>query len=475
MWFRSDLRLGEHSALTAAVAARQPIVCLYILDDETAGNWRAGGASRWWLHHSLESLSKDIDAKGNLLILRNGAALDVLSDVIEETGATAVYFTRSYEPHAVDLELKLRRQCEEAGVELHRFGGSLLCEPEETTTKEDTPYKVYTPFWRALASTFQAPKCKPVPKSISAPKTFPASDALDEWKLLPTNPNWAKSFHDVWTPGETGAAQRLKAFLDDALPEYKSDRDRPDNDGTSRLSPHLHFGEISPRQIWRQAQAAGDASSSKDAGLEAFLKELVWREFSYSLLFHWPDLPSKAFRENFEEFPWARDRDLLRAWQRGETGYPIVDAGMRELWTTGYMHNRVRMIVASFLIKDLMQPWQDGQAWFWDTLVDADLANNSASWQWVAGSGADAAPYFRIFNPITQGSKFDPDGRYVRRWIPELKKLPDDNIHAPWTADAETLSSAGVVLGKTYPKPIVDHKAARQRALAAYEKIKNPD
>jgi deoxyribodipyrimidine photo-lyase len=388
--------------------------------------------------------------------------------------AAAVYFSRAYEPWAVSLEDNLKAQFDAAGVAFKRFGGSLLREPEEMRTKAGDVYKVYTPFSRALLHDFVPSKPLAAPKRIEAPSKQPRSDVLSDWSLHPRTPDWSDGFANAWQPGEAGAHANLRAFAANALKSYAQNRNRPDIEGTSRLSPHLHFGEISPGQCWTYAAQAAEAmQAAADTGLETFIRELIWREFSTTLLFYWPDLPEAPFRREFAAFPWRRDKKLLEAWQRGQTGYPIVDAGMRELWRTGYMHNRVRMITASFLIKHLLIPWQDGEAWFWDTLVDADLANNSASWQWVAGSGADAAPYFRIFNPVTQGIKFDPDGIYVKRWVPELRPLPADVVHAPWSAPPHALTSAGVRLGNDYPFPIVDHAAARARALEAYEAVKS--
>jgi len=457
MWFRQDLRLADNAALSAAAAAG-PVICLYVLDDDTSGKWRWGGASRWWLHRSLEALSKHVT-----LVLRRGPANRVIAEVLQESGAKTVYFTRDYAPWSGKLETQVRAACEAAGAACHRYGGYLMHEPEAIRTAAGQPYKVYTPFSRAamVAAPNRAPRPRP---KIEPPKVKIASDRLEDWKLLPTKPNWAAGFDDVWTPGEAGAGKRLDRFIDAKLQDYAQGRDRPDQDLTSRLSPHLHWGEISPLQCWNAVRSAMDGAHGKrDQAGEKFQKELLWREFSYHLLHHWPDLPDQAFRPEFNDFPWRRDAKALRAWQQGLTGYPLVDAGMRELWTTGYMHNRVRMVTASFLIKHLLLPWQEGEAWFWDTLVDADIANNAASWQWVAGSGADAAPYFRIFNPILQGEKFDPTGDYVRKWIPELAKLPGAAIHRPWDAPGQV----------NYPAPIVDHDVARKRALAALDKIKS--
>ena len=473
VWFRADLRLADHCALGAAVESGAPLVALFILDDANPGKWAPGAASRWWLHQSLTALARDIEDRGGRLVLRRGAISDELPRLVAEAGASAVYFSRSYEPWAVALEQDLKRRLDADGIAFKRYGGALLREPEHVRTKSGDAFKVYTPFWRALSAGFEPSRPLGKPAAISPPTKKLASDRLASWQLLPTKPDWSGAMKNAWQPGEAGAQKRLKHFLATGLKSYAEDRNRPDRQGTSRLSPHLHFGEITPAACWTAAVAAAAEQGGADKGLETFLKEIVWREFSTSLLFHWPDLPDAPFRKEFAAFPWKIDAAHLKAWQRGKTGYPIVDAGMRELWSTGYMHNRVRMVAASFLIKHLLIPWQQGEAWFWDTLVDADLANNAASWQWVAGSGADAAPYFRIFNPVVQGEKFDPDGTYVSRWVPELKRLPASAIHAPWLAPAEILASAGVTLGKTYPAPIVDHQTARARALSAYGAVKS--
>jgi deoxyribodipyrimidine photo-lyase len=458
MWFRQDLRLADNAALTAATAAG-PVICLYVLDDETPGRWRWGGASRWWLHHSLASLNSAVP-----LVLRSGAADRVIADVLSETKAKALYFTRDYAPWSAALENRVRAVCDRASAECHRYGGFLLHEPEAIRTGAGQPYKVFTPFAQACLAAHTARPVRPKPKGLTAWDGTVPSDELESWNLLPQKPNWASGFGAVWRPGEAGALARLKHFIGDALAHYADERDRPDRSASSRLSPHLHWGEISPLQCWQAVRSAMERDPGRfDRAGEKFLKELLWREFSYHLLHHWPDLPETPFRREFAEFPWRSDKQALRAWQQGRTGYPIVDAGMRELWTTGFMHNRVRMIVASFLIKDLLIPWQEGEAWFWDTLVDADIANNAASWQWVAGSGADAAPYFRIFNPVLQAEKFDPDGDYVRQWVPELAHLPADKIHRPW----DTADQGG------YPARIVDHDMARKRALAALKSVKS--
>ncbi|MGH1481939.1 MAG: cryptochrome/photolyase family protein [Geminicoccales bacterium] len=468
LWFRQDLRLTDHRALAAALATGEAVIPVYILDDETPGLWRMGGASRWWLHHSLSALGRDLENLGSHLILKRGPVNQVLAALKKETGAEAVYGSRGYEPWARDLEESLAADA----IGLKRFAGCLLFEPEVARTKAGDPFRVFTPFYKACLNLGPPKAPLPKPAAIPSPSSWPSSDLLDDWGLLPKKPDWAGGLAKRWEPGEAGARERLSCFLDEAMSGYGEGRNRPDLPGTSKLSPHLHFGEISPHQCWQAIEERLAAGGVGMQGARPFQRELVWREFSYHLLFHWPDLPEKAFRPEFEAFPWAPDDGGLQAWQRGLTGYPIVDAGMRELWQTGWMHNRVRMITASFLIKDLLVPWQEGEAWFWDTLVDADLASNAASWQWVAGSGADAAPYFRIFNPVLQGKKFDPHGDYVRRYVPELAKLGDVDLHAPWEAPGDVLKNAGIELGKTYPKPIVDHGAARKRALDAYKEIK---
>jgi deoxyribodipyrimidine photo-lyase len=477
VWFRQDLRVADQRALAAAVATGQPVIPVYVLDDETPGMWKRGAASRWWLNRSLASLDADLRALGSRLILRKGRARDVLLELAVETDAKTIFCQAAYEPWASAAETDIHSVLAADGLVLKRMAGALLKRPDELRTKSGEPFRVYSPFWRALSAAEAPARPEPAPDRITTPAKWPKSDTLAAWGLHPTKPDWSTGLAAEWTPGETGARGRLDRFLATALPDYSSERNRPDRPGTSKLSPHLHFGEISPATCWYEAKAAADVmadhGANADKGLETFLKELVWREFSAHLLVHWPTLPDVAFRPGFEAFPWADDPAGLRAWQRGLTGFPIVDAGMRELFETGWMHNRVRMITASFLIKDLLIPWQAGEAWFWDTLVDADLANNAASWQWVAGCGADAAPYFRIFNPVTQGLKFDPDGAYVRRFVPELGRLPADYIHEPWNAPPHVLAVAGITLGTTYPHPMVDHAKARAKALAAFEVIKS--
>ena len=457
MWFRQDLRLTDNPALSAA-AADGPVIPVFILDDETPGNWRLGRASRWWLHHSLEALQQHVP-----LVLKHGETEAALKAIIKDSGARALYFARDYAPWSGALEARIKAMCGKLGVDCRRYGGFLLHEPEAIRSGSGQFFKVYTPFSRACRMAGQARSVKPIAMGLSWHRHAP-SEALAEWGLLPKRPDWASQFPMHWQPGEAGAQKRLAEFLAGGLKGYADGRDRPDQSFTSRLSAHLHWGEVSVHHIWHRVKSAiAAAHGALDRDGEKFLGELLWREFSHHLLHHVPSLPEKPFRPEFNSFPWVRHGGALRAWQMGQTGYPIVDAGMRELWATGTMHNRVRMIAASFLVKHLLIPWQEGERWFWDTLVDADIANNAASWQWVAGCGADAAPYFRVFNPVLQGEKFDPTGAYVRRWVPELADVPNAFIHKPWDMTATP---------QGYPRPIVDHQTGRQRALAAFDVIK---
>jgi deoxyribodipyrimidine photo-lyase len=459
VWFRNDLRLADNPALTHACATGGPVIPVFLRSPEEEGDWPDGSATRWWLHHSLASLSSNLADKGSRLIVRRGPALETLRELARETGATRVVWNRRYEPTSIQRDTRIKSALKNDGLAAESFAANLLFEPCDIRNKAGTPFKVFTPFWRHCLSLGTPAPPQPAPASIAAPAHWPASQGLEALSLLPTIP-WDTGFREEWTPGEAGAEHVLDEFLPERMPAYNAERDRPDRPGTSRLSPHLHFGEIGPRQLWARAAARGAASGP-------YLRQLVWREFAHHLLYHFPDTPTAPLRPEFDHFPWEDDPAGLRAWQRGLTGYPIVDAGMRQLWHTGWMHNRVRMIAGSFLVKDLLISWRRGAEWFWDTLVDADLANNTLGWQWIGGCGADAAPYFRIFNPVMQGEKFDPDGAYVRRWVPELARLPNSLIHQPWTASPSELRAAQVRLGETYPEPIVDHKQARDRALAA--------
>lgn len=473
LWFRQDLRLADHPALAAALRRGGPVIPVYLWAPDEEGPWAPGGATRWWLHHSLRALGDDLEALGARLILRRGPSLDALRALARETGATAVYWNRRYEPAAIARDTTVKAALREDGLEAESFNGALLIEPPTFANKVGEPYKVFTPFWKAAAAQFEVAPPLPRPTQIPAPKIWPKGDPLAAFALAPTIP-WADGLRDTWQPGEAGAFAELARFDARALSEYKDTRDCPGQRGTSRLSPHLHFGEVSPRNVLAVVRESAEISGVSGAisGAEAHIRQVYWREFAHYLLYHFPRTTDAPLRPEFVRFPWANDPKSLRAWQRGRTGYPIVDAGMRELWHTGWMHNRVRMIVASFLVKDLLLPWQAGAQWFWDTLVDADLANNTLGWQWCAGCGADAAPYFRIFNPTLQSAKFDPDGTYLRHWIPELAALPTAHLHAPWQAPPLELHAAGITLGTTYPTPIVDHSEARTRALAALARIK---
>ena len=471
VWFRKDLRIKDNPALSAAAATAAPVLGLYIYDD--AEPHQLGAASKWWLHHSLTSLATDLKNLGSDLILRRGDSKTILPMIAEELKADKIFWNRRYFTPHVNTDKSLKTILTNQGCKVETFNGSLLREPWTITNKTGSPYKVFTPFWRALRTAVSNdPLHGPVISSLAAYKKTVRSDNLDSWKLTTATFNTQNAYVKYWAPGEHNAQNCLHTFLEDCANTYTDGRDRPDLQLTSRLSPHLAFGEISPARIWQDTEmriANGDVSVA--AG-EKFLSELAWRDFSYSQLFYNPHLPEAPLSEQFNHYPWHHDKNLFDQWKRGKTGYPIVDAGMRQLQQTGWMHNRVRMIVASFLIKDLLIDWRKGAAYFWDALVDADLASNSASWQWVAGCGADAAPYFRIFNPVLQGKKFDPNGDYVRRFIPELANLPKKYIHAPWKAPFETLQHAEITLGKTYPRPNIEHDAARKIALAGYERMK---
>ena len=462
LWFRDDLRLADHPALRAAAANGGSILPCYVLDD--SGPESPGAASRWWLHGSLASLARDIGAQGGNLVLRRGSTVAEIEKLVAETNAAVVHCSQSYEPTGRRHESSLRAALLVRGVRLETHAGNMLFDPERVRTADGKPFRVFTAFWNSCRE-FRVAAPDPVPRAIVFSRAAVRSDSLDDWRLRPHDPDWAKGFGQLWNPGEAGARARLDAFVGVPIRGYASARDRFDLERTSRLSPHLHFGEVSVRAAW---SAAG---TRRSASREAFLRELCWREFARHLVWHWPDFPTQSFRREFRRFPWLDDPGTLARWQRGVTGYPVVDAGMRQLWQTGWMHNRVRMVVASFLTKHLLIPWQAGARWFWDTLVDADLANNSVSWQWVAGSGPDAAPYFRIFNPALQGQKFDPQGDYVRRWVPELARMPAAFIHDPMAAPAGALREARVEPGASYPLPIVVHREARHRALRAFDTL----
>lgn len=470
-WFRRDLRLRHLPGLQAAAATGRPIIACYVHDPEGAQDWAPGGAAKWWLHHSLQGLAASIEAQGGTLLLLDGDTPAVISQLVQHSGAEAVYCSQHYEPWALAQERRVKSTLETAGAALHTSPGALLWSPNDVRTGSGTPYRVFTPFWRQCQSL---PEPHPGTASTNfqfQQASFP-SGLLADWRLLPSKPDWARNWSRHWTPGEAGAQSTLQRFLKERVGQYGERRDLPALTGTSNLSPHLAFGEIAPADIFQRTRELSVTGAHLITEANAFLRQLAWRDFSYHLLVHYPHIPERAFRPEFEKFPWAGCPEHLTAWRAGQTGYPLVDAGMRQLWQTGTMHNRVRMVVASFLTKHLLIDWRVGQRWFWDTLVDADLANNSCSWQWVAGSGADAAPYFRVFNPIRQGQRFDPEGDYTRRWIPELAALATRHLQSPWEAPASALKEAGITLGQNYPMPIVDHNTARVAALDAYSAMK---
>ncbi len=477
VWFRQDLRLADNPALVAAVAAGS-VLPIYILDDHNSAEWAMGAASRWWLHYSLQALNA---ALGGRLLVARGDALTLIPQLLATGDIDTIHWNRCYEPWRIQRDKVLKEKLSSVGIESKSFNGSLLWEPWQVLKSDQTPYKVFTPYYRRGCLQSQPPALPlAAPEQIQFAKIHRlqapgktgfalGENAIDSLELLPTIA-WDKDMHETWDIGEAAALRRLQCFLETGLNGYKTGRNIPSQQHVSRLSPHLHFGEISPRQVWHLVQIYGHEAGAEN-DLDCFLSEMGWREFSYYLLYYNPELMRTNIQSKFDRFPWSNNADDLRAWQQGKTGFPLVDAGMRELWQTGYMHNRVRMVTGSFLVKNLLLHWHAGEEWFWDCLVDADLAANSASWQWIAGCGADAAPYFRVFNPITQGERFDPQGKYLRKYLPELAALPDKYIHNPAAAPAHILKEAHVLLGENYPLPIVDLKTSRERALAAFKTL----
>lgn len=462
VWFRNDLRLSDNPALVKAVHTGN-ILPIYIYDDANSKEAQPGSASRVWLHHSLKSLNKSLDGR---LAFFKGDPLDLIPKLVAQYHISHVFWNRQYEPWAIARDTLVKKCLKESEVNVESHNGSLLWEPWNINKADGTPYRVFTPFYRKGCLNSTEPRRPiPEPKNIKYIE-HQERNALDEIGLLPQTP-WHKSLLSHWQVGEKGAQKRLQNFIDNGISRYKEGRNFPSKPYVSYISPHLHFGEISPNQAWHKAR-----DLPIDSNVDHFCSELGWREFSHNLLFHNPDLPQKNLQTKFDNFPWSTDRKLLKAWQRGLTGVPFVDAGMRQLWTTGTMHNRVRMVVGSFLVKNLLLDWRHGERWFWDCLFDADLANNSAGWQWVAGCGADAAPYFRIFNPVTQGQKFDGAGTFIRQYIPEISNLPDKYLCNPWEAPNEILNEANVELGVTYPKPIIDLSSSRSLALEAFASTK---
>ncbi|WP_250627050.1 cryptochrome/photolyase family protein [Pinirhizobacter soli] len=465
MLFRRDLRLSDNTALAAACSEHAKILPLYIQADREEAPWEMGAASRWWLHHSLEALQADLHEQGVHLQLAQGETLHVLRQVIDRSGAEAVYWNRQYEPAAIARDTHVKAALQDAGVAVHSHSANLWSEPWQVKTQQGEPYRVFTPYWRNLRQTISTPSPLAEPEKVQWAE-LSGGLPLEAFGLLPPV-RWEKGFGETWQPGERGANEALELFCDDALGDYATGRDKPARHGTSRLSPHLHFGEISPQQIHRTLHSQLQrVDARRRPVIEPYLRELGWREFAHHLLYHFPHTPTESFNPRFAKFSWAsEDEAQLERWQQGRTGIPLVDAGMRELWHTGWMHNRVRMIVASFLTKNLRQHWLTGARWFWDTLVDADLANNTLGWQWVAGCGADAAPYFRVFNPVTQSKKFDPEGAYLRKWLPELANLPVDLVHEPWKDESARKRSG-------YPMPMVELGASRQDALNAFQSLR---
>ena len=469
--FRNDFRLLDNPALSEAVNRGFHVIPIFIYDTDAMGHWKLGGASKWWLDQSIRDINKQFEALGGRLILRQGSTLSILHDLVESVSASAVFWNRRYISSECMLDKDCKKMLNDMGIEVKSFRGSLLVEPWTTKNKEDKPFKVYTPFWKSI-------KDRAIPESINFKKKeikFPSllcsvkSESIGSFKLITSGLNWQEGFHAFWEVNESKAHTILDDFIENNVRAYSIERDRPDLDGTSSISPYLRWGQISPVQIVQALKLRCDLLQK---GPAVYMKEIYWREFAYYILYHFPHTQNNPLQEKYNDFPWEDNPSILQDWQRGQTGYPIVDAGMRQLYATGWMHNRVRMIVASLLVKHLLHSWQVGAEWFWDTLVDADLASNTLGWQWSGGCGADAAPYFRIFNPMIQGMKFDMEGTYVARWVPELAKLPKEFIHQPWEASSELLKSKDVVLGKTYPYPIVDHSFGRERALAALNSTK---
>jgi deoxyribodipyrimidine photo-lyase len=472
LWLRQDLRLTDNPALAQALANSERLVPLYIEAPDEEGDWPPGAASRWWLHHSLNALDRELRRRGSrLLVARSVDSLGTLQQVAGACRATRVYWSRRYEPAAVARDRRIKQALRSAGLHGESVNGTLLFEPWEVAPSAGGPYRVFSAFWRRAANGLTAPAIAPAPEHLPPlPTGLDEGTTIADLRLLPRI-DWDTGLARNWTPGETGALERARCFVDEAITSYRDQRDQPGISGTSRLSPHLHFGEIGPRQLLRMIVDRGLALGSGPA--EPFVRELGWRELAYHLLYHFPHTPEEPLDERFATFRW-RDDDgsLLAAWQQGRTGIPLADAGLRELWSTGWMHNRVRMVVASLLTKNLRLPWQAGARWFWDTLVDADLASNTLGWQWTAGCGADAAPFFRVFNPVRQGERFDPAGDYVKHWCPELANMPTRFVHQPWAAPPEVLANAGIRLGQDYPLPIIDLASSRREALAAWEALK---
>ena len=466
VWFRRDLRLRDNPALDFAIQHSREVILLYIYSPEEEKPFQIGAASKWWLHHSLTTLSSQIEKLGGKLHIRAGESIEVIENIVKEQSASLITWNRLFDPKTIERDKIVKQKLKDLGLEVESFSGATLLEPWELKTTTGGPYQVFTPFWRALNKKYTSTTPIPAPKTIATRNIV--STSIEKLKLLPKI-KWDKDFYNTWTPGEQSAQTILSKFIKSKIKVYKEERDFPSIEASSTLSPHLHFGEISPKDIWFQCENGKNLFKND---IEPFIRQLAWRDFAHHLLFHFPHTTDQPLKVAFKKFPWGKDKKLLEAWKTGMTGFPLVDAGMRELWKTGTMHNRVRMLVGSILVKNFLINWIEGAKWFWDCLVDADLANNTLGWQWIGGCGADAAPYFRIFNPITQSEKFDKNGKYIRKWIPELSALPDKWIHKPWEAPKEVLESANIHLGKTYPLPVVDLKESREIALEAYFSLK---
>jgi deoxyribodipyrimidine photo-lyase len=475
VWFRKDLRLHDQPALWEA-AREGTIIPVFIWAKEEEREYRSSEAALWWLHHSLRSLQQSLSSHGLSLVIRSGPSLDTLINIIEETTADAVFFNHRYEPSIMKRERDIINALQTLGVEVRTFHSHLLFSPDRLLNQKGEPYKVFTPFWKRCIQE-AVPRPLPVPKTMHGDQGTTATMTVEQLELL-SPLRWHAKFQSYWEPGETGAIARWNTFVKNGLSRYEEGRDFPFQEAVSRLSPHLAWGDISARALWHAAKRRlvqevehGEGTIASKP-IEAFLRQLIWREFGYHQLIHFPTIVDAPIREPFQSFPWQEDVEHWERWKKGLTGYPLIDAGMRELWETGWMHNRVRMVVASFLVKHLLIDWRKGAKWFQQTLVDFDVANNAMGWQWSTGCGLDAAPYFRIFNPVAQSEKFDENGDYIRRWVPELANLPAPYIHRPWEAPEHVLRAAGVELGRTYPLPIIDHRFARERALQAYEMMK---
>jgi len=466
VWFRRDLRLHDNPAWNAAVSSGCDIIPLFIHSPSEEGKWRRGGASNWWLHHALKDLSDQLKTHGHTLIIRSSkSSLTVLTEITQQQPVKAIYWNRCYEAQSVKRDTLIKETLTSDGISVQTFNGNLLFDPLKITNKTNAPYRVFTPFWKnCLTLEIKTPETLKVKKADCLAPVRLKSDGLDSLHLLPTIP-WDTEMREFWKPTRSGAKKLLKQAIAKAT-HYTDLRDIPSEDGTSRLSAYLHFGQLSPAEFYHEVLTH---TKAKDAAQMGILRQLFWREFSAHLLYHFPHTHDQPLRDEYQNFPWDFDSEILKKWQRGQTGFPIVDAGMRQLWKTGWMHNRVRMVASSFLVKHLLQPWQEGSHWFWDTLVDADLANNTQGWQWVGGCGADASPYFRVFNPILQSKKFDPTGCYIKKWLPELKDVPTEFIHTPWEMEPLELIAAGVKLGTDYPAPIISHPDGRKQALDAYK------